>query len=178
MKIIDTYIKGLKVIELNQYSDIRGGFIKVFNHDFFIKNELETNMKESYFSASRKNVIRGMHFQSPPYEHTKLVYVNQGSILDVVLDIRLNSDTYGIFFNLQLTSKEPKLIYIPIGCAHGFLSLEEETIVTYLQSSVYSEINDNGIKYNSFGMDWGLENPIISERDNNFIGLGNFKSPF
>ena len=176
--IENTLIEGLKIIHLNRFSDNRGSFIKVFNYDFFKENNLDTNLNESYFSISHKNVIRGMHFQIPPFEHTKLVFINKGSILDVVIDIRSKSATYKNFIQMELSNKDPKLVYIPAGCAHGFLSLEDDTIVTYLQTSVYNNVNDCGIKYNSFGMDWGVEYPIISGRDDLFVELKDFKSPF
>lgn len=168
MIIEDTYIKGLKLIHLKEFKDLRGGFIKVFNEKFFEENGLETNFKESYYSISAKDVIRGMHFQTPPAEHNKIVYVNQGSILDVILDIRKYSPTFGQYFKININTKKPILVYIPVGCAHGFLSLEDNTMVTYLQSSCYDSPSDRGIKYDSFGMEWGLENPILSERDIKF----------
>lgn len=178
MEIEQTFIAGLKLIHLKEFKDIRGSFIKVFNDDFFKKHDLETNFKESYYSISAKNVIRGMHFQTPPAEHTKLVYVNEGSITDVILDIRKDSPTYGEFFSLEINNNTPTLVYIPVGCAHGFLSMEDNTMVTYLQTSVYNPECDKGIKYNSFGMKWDIENPIISDRDNSFPPLTQFKSPF
>lgn len=168
MEIEQTFVPGLKIIHLKEFKDNRGSFIKVFNHDFFAENGLETNYKESYYSISAKNVIRGMHFQIPPFEHTKLVYLNQGNIIDVILDIRKSSPTFGQHFSIELNTENPILIYIPIGCAHGFLSLKENSIVTYLQTSCYNNAYDKGIKYNSFGMNWQIENPIMSERDLSF----------
>jgi dTDP-4-dehydrorhamnose 3,5-epimerase len=168
MEIENTFIEGLKLIHIKEFNDLRGSFKKVFNEDFFKKNGLETNFKESYYSISSKNVIRGMHFQSPPAEHTKLVYLNNGSILDVILDIRYDSPTYGQHFKLNINSNNPILVYIPEGCAHGFLSLTDHTMVTYLQSSCYNSANDKGIKYNSFSMEWGIDNPILSTRDLEF----------
>jgi len=168
MEIENTFISGLKLIHLKEFIDTRGSFIKVFNQDFFAENDLETNFKESYYSISAKNVIRGMHFQIPPAEHTKLVYLNKGKIIDVVLDIRKASPTYGQHFPIELNTEIPILVYIPIGCAHGFLSLEDNTMVTYMQTSCYNNACDEGIKYNSFGMKWGIENLIMSERDLSF----------
>lgn len=178
MKIEQTTIPDLKIIHLTEFNDLRGSFIKVFNKDFFEKNRLDTNFKESYYSISSKNVIRGMHFQNPPEEHAKLVYVNNGSINDVILDIRKNSPTFGVFYNVKLSSNNPKLIYIPVGCAHGFLSLEDCTMVTYLQTTCYDPVCDAGIKYNSFGMDWEISNPILSKRDISFLPFNQFISPF
>ena len=165
MEIEETFIPSLKLIHLKEFKDTRGSFIKVFNNDLFAKNGLETDFKESYYSISAKNVIRGMHFQIPPFEHTKLVYLNQGKILDVVLDIRKLSPTFGHHYSIELNIENPILIYIPVGCAHGFLSLEDNTMVTYLQSSCYNNTCDKGIMYNSFGMNWEIEYPIMSERD-------------
>lgn len=173
MEIENTFIEGLKIIHLKEFKDSRGSFIKVYNEDLFSENALKLDFKESYYSISSKNVIRGMHFQIPPFEHTKLVYLDNGKIIDVVLDIRKSSPTYGQHFTIKLNTDNPILVYIPVGCAHGFLSLEDNTIVTYLQTSVYNNICDKGIKYNSFKMNWGVENPIISERDLNFPDFPN-----
>ena len=119
-----------------------------------------------------------MHFQLPPYEHTKLVYLNQGKIIDVVLDIRKASKTYGQHFSIQMNTDNPLMICIPVGCAHGFLSLEDISIVSYMQTSVYNKDCDTGILWNSFGMDWKIENPIVSDRDNSFIKFEVFNTPF
>jgi len=173
MNIENTFIQGLKLLHLTEYNDTRGSFLKIFNKDLFLENNLETNFKESYYSISHKNVIRGMHFQIPPHEHIKLVYVNKGSILDVVIDIRKNSETYGKIYQLKISENNNTLIYIPVGCAHGFLSLEDNTMITYLQTSCYSNVCDKGIKYNSFGMEWGIKNPIISDRDLSFPNFSN-----
>lgn len=168
MKIEETYIQGLKLIYLKEFEDLRGAFIKVFNEKFFAKNGLETKFMESYYSISAKNVIRGMHFQIPPEEHTKMVYLNQGSILDVILDIRKNSATFGKYLKIEINKNNPVLVYIPVGCAHGFLSLQDNTMVTYLQSSCYNSDYDKGVKYDSFGMDWKIDRPILSNRDLQF----------
>lgn len=178
MEIEKTFIEGLQILHLKKIDDNRGAFVKVFNDDFFVQNNLTTDFKESYFSISGKNVVRGMHFQTPPAQHTKLVYVNKGSIIDVVLDIRKNSATYGQYFSTTISDTQPKLIYIPEGLAHGFLSLQDDSIVSYLQTSVYSKDNDHGIKWDSFGFDWNVTDPIISTRDQSFSTLKDFKSLF
>ena len=172
MQIEETNIAGLKVIHLNEFKDNRGSFFKTFNYDFFKSNCMEVDFKESYYSISAKNVIRGMHFQIPPAQHTKLVYVNHGAIKDVVLDIRHNSPSYGQYSNIKIDKKRHVLIYIPPGCAHGFLSLENNTMVTYFQTTCYNSDCDKGIKFNSFGMDWKISNPILSKRDLEFPKFG------
>lgn len=178
MRIENTFIAGLKVIHLNSFTDTRGSFVKVFNKEYFENNNLDTNCEESYFSISNKNVIRGMHFQVQPYAHTKLVYVNKGELLDVVLDIRKESPTFGKPFSININCAKPVLLHIPVGCAHGFLSLQNNTIVTYLQTTCYHRESDQGIRYDSFGFDWEIENPILSDRDKSFDSFQNFKSPF
>jgi dTDP-4-dehydrorhamnose 3,5-epimerase len=178
MEIENTYIEGLKLIHPNHFVDPRGSFLKIFNFDIFKENHLATDFKESYFSVSNKNVIRGMHFQIPPFDHTKIVYISQGEVLDVVLDIRKKSPTFGQYFQIRITADNPIIIYIPAGFAHGYLSKLDGTIVNYLQTSVYNKESDTGIKYDSFGMDWEVENPIVSKRDISFISFSDFNSDF
>lgn len=178
MKIIDTPIQGLKILEPKVFEDIRGQFVKTFTDEFFKLQGLDINIKETYYSISHKNVIRGMHFQKPPDEHIKLVYVPQGEIIDVVLDIRKNSPSYGKFFEIKLSAENNKVLIIPKGLAHGFKSLKNNTNVTYMQTSCYSPNNDKGINYNSFGFDWKCSNPKLSDRDLSFPSLNDFITPF
>jgi dTDP-4-dehydrorhamnose 3,5-epimerase len=178
MEIEISSLSGLLLLKNNVLQDNRGCFYKSFNREFFVKNGLDSDFKESYYSVSHKNVIRGMHFQTPPFEHTKLVYVSQGSIVDVVLDLRKSSPTYGQYISLELDANKGNALYIPKGMAHGFCSIENNTIVNYLQTSVYSKDNDFGILYNSFNFDWPIIRPIISERDLSFPSFQQFKTPF
>ncbi|MBN1469621.1 MAG: dTDP-4-dehydrorhamnose 3,5-epimerase family protein [Fusobacteriaceae bacterium] len=180
MKIIATEIIGVYIVENFHAKDNRGSFTKTFHRNFFNDNNLCCEFSESYFSINNKNVIRGMHFQLPPYDHEKLVYVPKGKILDVVLDLRKNSKTYGKAISVELSSENFQSIYIPKGCAHGFKSLEDDTITVYNVATVYNQENDFGLHYNSFGFDWEIEKVIISERDSNFISFNQFKekNPF
>jgi len=178
MKIIETPFDGLLILETVNFTDNRGSFQKLFNFEFFNQNQLDIDFKEFYFSVSQKNVIRGMHFQLPPFEHTKLVYVSKGKILDVVVDLRKTSNTYLQYFSVELNNSDAQYVYIPKGFAHGFLSLEDGTIVNYAQTSCYSKESDCGIAYNSFEFDWGVENPIVSDRDSTFESLKNFQIAF
>lgn len=178
MNIIPTDFEGLFIIETINFQDNRGSFQKLFNYDLFVENGLRTDFKEFYYSISKKNVIRGMHFQLPPFEHTKLVYVSRGKIRDVVIDIRKQSDTYGKCFSIELDDQKAYCLYIPAGFAHGFLSLEDDNIVNYSQTSCYSKGHDCGIAHDSIGFDWGIENPIISSRDLTFGTLKQLKTPF
>ncbi|HOS15447.1 MAG TPA: dTDP-4-dehydrorhamnose 3,5-epimerase [Bacteroidales bacterium] len=178
MEIEVTSLPKLLLLKNNILQDNRGCFYKSFNREFFVKNGLDSDFKESYYSVSHKNVIRGMHFQTPPFEHTKLVYVSQGAILDVVLDLRESSPTYGKFASFELNANKGTSLYIPKGMAHGFCAKENNTIVNYLQTSVYSKDNDCGILFNSFNFDWPIIQPIVSERDLSFPSFQQFKTPF
>lgn len=178
MKIIHTRFEGLKIIIPKVLEDARGEFIKTFNSDFFLEHNISLEIKEIFYSLSNKDVIRGMHFQTPPHEHTKLIYVAHGKILDVVLDIRKDSPTYGEFYSIELSKENTKILLIPKGFAHGYKSLQDNTNVTYMQSSCYEPNSDTGIKYDSFGFEWDLENPILSKRDLSFIDFNSYKTPF
>lgn len=165
MHLETTPLQDLLVIRLNEFRDHRGSFIKPYNVSFFKKHQLEYHFKEYYFSSSAKDVLRGMHLQRPPYEYTKIVFVNQGAILDVVLDVRVDSQTYGAFHATVIDAANPIALYIPPGFAHGFLSLSECAIVSYLQTSEYHPNADTGIHYGSFGFEWPCKDPIVSDRD-------------
>lgn len=176
--VTETPLKGLKIISTNHFTDERGMFHKYFSKDEYKELGLDYDFEEDYYSINKKNVIRGMHFQIPPADHAKLVYVTSGRIIDVCLDIRKNSRTYGKYFSIVLTADKAECIYIPKGFAHGFVSLEDNTCVHYLQTSCYSKECDCGINYDSFGYDWGVENPIVSGRDLTHPSFKKFDSPF
>lgn len=178
MEIIKTPFEGLLVLQTVNFQDNRGGFQKLFNYDFFKDNGLDYDFKEFYYSVNQANVVRGMHFQTPPYDHTKVVYVSKGRIKDVVVDIRKSSRTYGKCFSIELDDQKGQYLYIPKGYAHGFLSLEDGSIVNYAQTSCYNKDCDCGIDQNSIGFNWGIESPIVSGRDLTFPALVDFQSPF
>ena len=141
-------------------------------------NHLKFTPRETYYNISNKNVIRGMHFQVPPYDHSKLIKCVRGEILDVILDIRKESSTYLKYDVISLNENDNKSIFLPKGIAHGFLSKKKNTIVLYHVSSVYNPNCDKGILWNSFGFDWPTNNPILSNRDQNLEHINEFKSPF
>lgn len=178
MEIVKTPFEGLFVLQTINFLDNRGGFQKLFNDEFFRENNLNCSFKEIYYSVNKKNVIRGMHFQTPPCDHVKMVYVSKGKILDVVVDIRKNSETYGRCFSIELDDQHGKYLYIPKGFAHGFKTIEEGSIVNYAQTSCYCREHDCGIAQNSIGFDWGIDNPIVSGRDLTFPALKDYVSPF
>lgn len=174
MKLLKTALNGVFIIENFCSSDERGSFVKTFHNEFFELNGLCSSFKESYFSVSKKNVIRGMHFQLPHDEHEKLVYVIKGEVTDVVLDLRKNSKTFGEAISIVLNDKNNRSIYIPKGLAHGFKSIEENTIMVYNVSTVYNKETDYGVRFNSFGYNWEIANPIVSERDMSLVTFEKF----
>ncbi len=175
--VISTPIEGLFLISPFCSEDARGSFVKTFNKVAFEKERFATNFQESYYSQSQKGVIRGMHFQRPPHEHEKLVYVTDGEIIDVVLDLRKNSSTFGKAYSTILKAFG-NVVYIPKGLAHGFLTLSAKATVVYNVTTVYNPEADMGIRWNSFNFDWGITNPVVSDRDNAFPLFNTFSSPF
>lgn len=178
MRLIETELDDVYIIENMVFKDQRGIFCKTFNSETFSGNNLCSTFKESYYSISQKDVIRGMHFQLPPDDHHKLVYVPHGEVMDVILDLRKNSDTFGEYITVNLSEENRNSVYIPKGLAHGFKSLQDNTITIYNVSTGYNENSDSGIHWNSFGLDWEIDKPIISEKDQKLINLNDFETPF
>lgn len=159
-------------------SDERGAFVKTFHKGTFIKHGLETEFAEEYYSVSTKSVLRGLHFQIPPHDHTKMVYCVDGEVVDVVVDLRVGSSTYGQFAMFNLNSDKANMIYIPQGMAHGFYVCSEKAILLYKVSTEYSPEHDAGILWNSVGIPWPMNTPLLSSRDDSFITFERFISPF
>jgi len=155
-------------------SDERGIFVKTFNSDIFREKGLETGFAEEYYSVSRKNVLRGMHFQLPPRDLAKLVYCIRGRALDVITDLRKGSPDFGKTASLELSPEKANMVYIPKGFAHGFYALEDDSTMVYKTSAVYSPEHDSGILWNSIAFKWPCDNPLISERDRGFPSLEEF----
>ena len=176
MKIKELPLKDLFLIESFFAADDRGSFIKNFNKENFNLNGIDFDLHELFYSESKKNVIRGMHFQIPPDDHSKIVFPMHGSIIDVVVDIRKDSSTFGEYHVENISYHDNKALFIPKGFAHGFLSLEDNTKMLYLVSKEHSPINDSGLRWDSFGFDWPCKNPLLSERDMSFKKLEEIKS--
>lgn len=171
MNILKSNLDGVFEIENNIFNDHRGCFVKTFHAGDFIENGLDADYKESFYSVSKKNVLRGMHYQLPPYDHSKLVYVVSGKILDVVVDIREGSGTFGGYYSTELSSLNGKSLYVGKGFAHGFLTLSESATVVYMTTTVYNPESDTGVRWDGFGYEWPVSNPIISSRDKGFKKL-------
>jgi len=165
MKLQKTKVDGLFILEYKPFKDLRGKLMKPFTTNYFSGTELNLDIKETWFTNSNKDVIRGMHLQVGEMACEKIVSLIQGEVVDVILDIRKESKTYGEFLEIVLTEDNPKMIYIPKGCAHGYKVIKDNSMVMYMATKVHSSDHDLGIHFNSFGYDWNIENPIISERD-------------
>jgi dTDP-4-dehydrorhamnose 3,5-epimerase len=178
MEIIPAGLDGLKILRPKVFTDLRGIFVKTFHQPSFQAAGLDFASAEEFFSISHKGVLRGMHFQLPPHCQTRLVTCLAGKILDVVLDLRHGSPSFGRFWSGQLDTNTRDILFIPEGFAHGFLALENNTLVSYVASRPHSPEHDFGLHWNSFGFNWPVKNLIISERDQKFPALSDFASPF
>ena len=178
MKVVSEPLPGIKVLEPFMSKDHRGEFVKPFHEKQLQAVGIEFTLKEEFFSVSSKGVIRGMHFQAPPAAHSKLIYCIQGSVEDVVLDIRKGSPTYGNLTSVELSETNRNIIYIPQGFAHGFKSTSERSILIYKTDFVHSPQYDLGVLWNSFEFEWGEEDPILSTRDQGHPAFQDFVTPF
>lgn len=178
MKLVKTGIEGCFEILPFNLKDHRGRFVKPYHRDDFKEAGLDFDLSEEFYSVSKKGVIRGMHFQLPPNATIKGVICLSGSIFDVVVDLRVDSPTYKHHFSIELSEEKGNMLYIPKGLAHGFCTLSEEALVLYMCSEVYSPEHDTGINWKSAGILWPEEDPIVSDKDNELIGLDQFESTF
>jgi len=174
MKIERTNLPGVFRIVNPVFSDTRGVFVKTFHAGEFACKGLSVDFRESFFSISRKDVIRGMHFQSPPFDHDKLVFVIGGEVLDVLLNIQVGSPHCGEFSSFILSETNRLSLYIPKGYAHGFRVLSETATMVYLTTREHAPEHDAGIRWDSFGFDWGISQPIVSGRDETFPTFSDF----
>lgn len=178
MQIFETGIPGCFRIKPRVFSDSRGVFVKTLHPDLFAAGVPALTFVEEYYSVSRRNVVRGLHFQTPPEDHYKMVYCMRGGVLDLVFDMRVGSPAYGTFRTFSLDAVTAEILIIPNGCAHGFLALEDDTIMNYKVTTAYAPAHDAGILWNSVGFDWPVESPIMSDRDRSFPTFASFANPF
>jgi len=180
MEIIKTSIEGLLVIRPTIFGDDRGHFFESWSKESFAKNGLDLDFVQDNQSLSSKSVLRGLHFQNPPFAQGKLVRVIKGSVLDIAVDIRKDSPTYGQHFSIELTEKNKTIFWIPPGFAHGFVTLEDDTIFTYKCTGVYNKESEGALLWSDtdLNIDWGSIDPLVSDKDLVAGSFENFVSQF
>ena len=180
MEIIKTPINGLLVINPDIFGDKRGYFFESWSKKSYQNIGLDLEFVQDNQSFSQKGVLRGLHFQNPPFAQGKLVRVIKGAVLDVVVDIRNDSITYGQYFSVRLSEENKKVFWIPPGFAHGFVALEDDTIFTYKCTEVYNKDSEGALIWNDtdLNIDWGVKSPLVSEKDMLAVSFKDFKSQF
>ncbi len=180
MEIEETKIEGLIIVKPSVFYDERGYFFESYNKDRFEKLGLVSDYVQDNESKSQKGVIRGLHFQKPPFAQGKLVRVIKGAVMDVAVDLRKNSPTYGQWESVELSENNKWMYWIPVGFAHGFLTLENDTIFSYKCTNLYNKASEGSLLWNDTDLDiqWNVERPIISEKDTIAPSFASFISPF
>ena len=179
--ILEEPLPGLKVIKPDVFGDHRGFFKEMWSVGHFRNIGLELDLMQDNLSYSQKGILRGLHFQAPPHGQGKLVTVINGQVLDVVVDIRKSSPTYGQHYAIELSGENHLMFYIPPGFAHGFLVQSETALFHYKVShSGYSKESEGGLMWNdpSLGIEWGITEPILSDKDKEYVMFDAFESPF
>ena len=180
MKILQTELPGLLIIEPDVFRDERGYFCETYNQEKLSQLGFKQTFVQDNESMSSKGVLRGIHFQKPPFAQAKLVRVVRGSIIDFAVDLRKGSPTYGKYKAVELDSETKKMLYLPEGFGHAFVSLEDNTIFSYKCSNFYNKESESGILWSDedLNIDWKIDNPILSDKDKILGKLKDFDSPF
>jgi len=170
-------IPGCVLVDLRLAHDDRGDFVKLYQRSRFAADGMDPTIAEVFLSRSAPGVVRGLHFQSPPHDHAKTVSCLQGSVVDVVVDLRVDSPTYAHHACVVLDGAAPAALHVPRGCAHGFQATADAWMA-YLVSTEHAPDHDTGIRWDSAGIAWPIPEPVVSERDRALPALPDFVSPF
>jgi len=167
VKITESKIKGILIIELDVFKDSRGYFAETFSLKRYNDLGINLNFVQDNISVSRKGTLRGLHYQVPPKAQAKLCHVLKGRVIDVAVDLRFGSPTFGQYLALELSEENHTQIFIPAGFAHGFTVLSDEAVFQYKCSEFYSKEYERAIRFDDpdLKIDWGIENPIVSDKD-------------
>ncbi len=167
MELIPTAIHEVKIFKPDVFGDDRGYFFESFHIDKFAAYGITDTFVQDNESKSQKNVLRGLHYQLEPFAQGKLVRVIRGAVLDVAVDIRQNSPTFGKWVTMKLTAENKWICWIPKGFAHGFVTLEDDTIFTYKCTGLYNKASEASIRWNDpeLGIEWGVTQPLLSDKD-------------
>ena len=180
MEIIKTKIPDLLIVKPAVFEDNRGYFFESYNKEKFLSEGVDQNFVQDNESKSMKGVLRGLHFQAPPFAQGKLVRVMKGAVLDVAVDIRKQSPTYGQWASIVLTESNKWMYWVPPGFAHGFVTLEDSTVFFYKCTNVYNKNSEGSIRWNDpdLNIDCGIELPLLSEKDQTGPLFNGFISAF
>ncbi len=180
MEFIQTPLQGVLLIKPRVFEDPRGYFYESFNSNAFEQAGIKEKFVQDNQSLSQTGVLRGLHFQKDPFAQGKLVRVIQGAVYDVAVDIRKNSTTYGQWFGAELSGDNKMMMYIPVGFAHGFATLKDNTIFTYKVTNFYSKESEDCLLWNdpALKIDWPIQNPLLSPKDIEGKLLKDLNSPF
>lgn len=180
MEISKPFIDGLLVLKPKVFADERGYFFECYNSNVIKELGISESFLQDNESLSSKGVLRGLHFQKPPHAQGKLVRVVKGKVLDVAVDIREKSPTYGQYFSAELSGENKLMLWIPAGFAHGFITLEDETVFSYKCTQVYNKESEECLLWNDpdLNIQWGFDSPLVSDKDRLGIQFKNFKTPF
>lgn len=176
----ETGIEGLVVVKPKVFRDPRGFFMETFRSDSFRSLGLPGEFLQDNLSKSSKGIVRGLHFQAPPFDQGKLVTAIQGTVLDVVVDIRKNSPTYGQHKTFLLTAEEPVFVFVPSGFAHGFSVLSDIALFHYKCTNVYDKASEGGVLWNDpdLAIDWQVAEALVSDKDQVLPRFRDLMSPF
>jgi dTDP-4-dehydrorhamnose 3,5-epimerase len=180
MEIERTFIDDLLIIRPKVFNDGRGYFYESWNKASFANAGITADFVQDNQSLSQKGVLRGLHFQHPPYAQAKLVRVIAGAVLDIAVDIRKNSPTYGKHYAIELSAENKTMFFIPEGFAHGFLTLEDNTVFAYKCAGYYNKASEDTLLWNDpdLNINWGEPAPLLSEKDLIGKAFRNFESQF
>ena len=180
MEFEQTAIEGLVIIRPRIFKDGRGYFFESWNKKTFSDAGITADFVQDNQSLSQKGVLRGLHFQSPPFAQAKLVRVISGAVLDVAVDLRKNSATYGKHVSIELSAENQTMFFVPEGFAHGFVTLQDDTIFAYKCAGYYNKASENTLLWNdaTLGIDWETEHPLLSPKDEEGMAFSSFSSPF
>ena len=180
MEVIETGINDLVVIRPKVFKDERGYFFESFNQKAFEAIGIKEQFTQDNQSLSSKGILRGLHFQTPPHAQGKLVRVIKGAVLDVAVDIRKHSPTYGQHYTVELTEDNFLMMFIPAGFAHGFATLADQTIFSYKCTDTYHPECEGGLMWNDpdLNIQWNIDQPILSDKDKKNQAFAGFTSPF
>lgn len=179
MQIETTALQGVLILTPRRFGDARGWFCETFNAGRMAEAGIDIGfVQDNHSFSAAKGTLRGLHYQKPPHAQDKLVRCSRGAILDVAVDARVGSASYGQWVGVELTAENGRQLLVPKGFLHGFVTLTDDTEVQYKCSDVYAPDCDGGVRWDSLGIDWGVTDPVLSDKDKVAPAFDAWQSPF